>query len=111
MPVFPRLAILLLIGLAAGAATAAELPHRAPSAHHVCLSKAEQRAAVTSHQAISLAEAIKTVRKHRRTPEIVRARLCHHGDGRAYVLTLLAPNGKVTRVAVDAANGELIKGY
>jgi uncharacterized membrane protein YkoI len=118
MPVFPRLPILLLIGLslgfAAGAAhkaRAAGLPDHAQLAHHTCLTMAEQRAAVASRRAISLGQAIKSVRKRRKKkPEVVRARLCRRGTGLVYVLTLLAPNGKVTRATVDAANGELIKG-
>ena len=119
MPVVPRLPILFLIGLSIGLsagavvrAHAAELPHRAQLAHRACLTKAEQRAAVASHRAISLAQAIKSVRKHRKKKfEVVRARLCRRGTGLAYVLTLLAPSGKVTRATVDAANGELIKGH
>jgi uncharacterized membrane protein YkoI len=122
MPVFPRLPILLLIGLSVGllagaaqsdrGAHAAELPHRAQLVRHACLTKAEQRAAVASHRAISLAQAIGSLRKHRKKKfEVVRARLCRRGDGLAYVLTLLAPSGKVTRATVDAANGELIKGH
>jgi len=116
MPVLPRLPVILLIGLSlgllAGAGRAAELPHLAQLARHVCLSKAEQRAAVASHRAISLAQAIRSVRKHRRKkPEVVRARLCRRPTRLVYVLTLLAPNGKVTRATVDATNGELIKGH
>lgn len=105
MPVFPRLFLILLIGFAAGAAPAAERPHR------LCLTKAEQRAAVASHRAVPLADAIKSVRRHHRTPEIVGARLCRRGEGLVYVLTLLARNGKVLRVTVDAGNGRLIKGH
>jgi uncharacterized membrane protein YkoI len=115
MPVFSRLSVTLFVGLSigllAGAARTAELPHHAQLARHGCLTKAEQRAAVVSHRAISLAQAMRSVRKHRKKKaEVVRARLCRRGDGLAYMLTLLAPNGKVTRVTVDAANGELIKG-
>jgi uncharacterized membrane protein YkoI len=121
MPDFPRLPVLLLIGLSIGflagsahgaqRAHAAELPHHAEPVRHICLTKAEQRAAVASHRAISLGQAIKSARKHRkRKPEVVRARLCRRGTGLVYVLTLLAPNGKVTLATVDAANGELIKG-
>jgi uncharacterized membrane protein YkoI len=115
MPVFPRISVVLLIGLSigllAGSAETAELPHHAKLARHACLTKAEQRAAVASHRAISLAQAIRSVRKHRRKkPEVVRARLCRRGSGLVYVLTVLAPNGKVTRATVDAASGELIKG-
>jgi uncharacterized membrane protein YkoI len=105
MPVTPRLILPVLIGLIAGSAQAAE------SAHHACLNKVEQRAAVASHRAISLGKAINSVRKHGRRVEVLRARLCHRGEGLVYELTLLAHNGQVTRTTVDAANGELIKGH
>jgi uncharacterized membrane protein YkoI len=104
MPVFPRLTLVLLFGLLAGPAFAADPPELG------CLSKAEQRAALASHRAISLAKAIKAAGKHGRRGEVLRARLCHRGEGLIYELTLLARNGKVTRVTVDAVNGELIKG-
>jgi uncharacterized membrane protein YkoI len=103
MPVFPRLTLVLLIGLLAGPTFAADPPH--------CLSKAEQRAAFASHRTISLAEAISSARKHGRHGEVIRARLCRSGKGLVYELTLLARNGKVRRVTVDAENGELIKGH
>ncbi len=83
---------------------AADPPRRA------CLSKAEQRAAVTAHRAIPLAQAIISMRKHGLRVEVVRAQLCPRDAGLVYVLTLLARSGKVTRVTVDAANGELING-
>jgi uncharacterized membrane protein YkoI len=104
MPAFSRLTLCLLIGLAAGAAQAADPPR------HACLSKAEQRAAVASHRAISLARAIKAAAKHVHHGEVLRARLCHDGERLVYELTLLARNGKVKRADVDAENGMLIKG-
>jgi uncharacterized membrane protein YkoI len=100
MPVFPRLAVALLIGLLATPGRAADIPR------HACLSKAEQRAAVASHQAISLARAIKAPRLRARHGEVVRARLCHNGDQLIYVLTLLGRSGKVFTATVDAASGE-----
>lgn len=107
MPVSPRLIVTVLIGLMAGfpavSAQAANASHRA------CLNKAEQRAAVASHRAISLGKAINAARRHRKKVEVLRARLCRRGDELVYELTLLAHNGKVTRATVDAANGELIK--
>ena len=99
MPVFPRL-ILLLIGLVAGSAQAAE-----PA--HLCLTEAEQRAAVASHRALPLAMVIKRRRTKR---DVVRVRLCRRGEHLVYVLTLLMPNGKVIRATVDAADGKRIKG-
>ena len=85
-------------------ATAAEHNHRN------CLTKAEQRAAVATRRAIPLAHAIRTVRAHRHHVEVVRARLCKTPKGLAYVLTLLARNGKVIRATVDAASGIVITG-
>ena len=99
----PRVfAVALLLGVLAGSAFAAEAPQRA------CLSKAEQRAAVADHKAISLAQAVKSLREHGQRAELVRARLCHRGDKLAYVLTLLARSGKVTLATVDSASGEVI---
>jgi len=105
MPVSRTLLFGLLIGLMAAPASAADPPRHRPS----CLSKAEQRAAVASHRAVPLAHAIKSLHGHHRGVEIVRARLCRQGDRLAYVLTLLARNGKVTRATVDAASGKVIK--
>ena len=82
----------------------------ADAPHNACLNKAEQRAAVAEHKAIPLAEAIKTLRARGHRAELVRARLCQHGEGLVYVLTLLARSGKVTRVTVDAGNGDVITG-
>ena len=105
MPVSRLLTAALLLGLLAGPAFAVDSPDRA------CLTKTEQRAAVAAHKAIPLAQAIKSLREHGQRAEVVRARLCRHGDNLAYVLTLLAHSGKVTRTSVDAANGELINGH
>ena len=99
----------LLLGFAgpvllAGPVLAADPPHTA------CLSKTEQRAAVAEHRAVPLAQAIKSLHAHGHRAELVRARLCRHGDRLDYVLTLLPRSGKVTRVIVDAANGEPVNG-
>ncbi len=110
MSVSRPLIITVLAGLLAaptmlaGRALAADPPHLA------CLNKAEQRTAVAEHRAIPLAEAVKALHARGRRAELVGARLCRHGDGLAYVLTLLAHSGKVTSATVDAANGEFING-
>ena len=80
---------------------AADAPHRGS-----CLTKAEQRAAVAANHAISLAQAIKSLREHRKHSEVVRAKLCRHDDKLVYVLTLLGRSGKVFTATVDAASGE-----
>jgi uncharacterized membrane protein YkoI len=41
---------------------------------------------------------------------VVRARLCHGPDGLVYVLTVLAHDGRVARIAVDAVKGTLVGG-
>jgi len=105
MPVPRRLIIAALAGLFAVPAFAAD------SLQFACLNKAEQRAAVAERRAIPLAQAVKTLHAHGRRAELVRARLCRHGEGLAYVLTLLPRSGKVARVTVDAANGEVINGH
>ncbi len=104
MPVPRLLSVILLTGLLAAPALAADAPHNA------CLSKAEQRAAVAEHKAIPLAEAVKTLHARGHRAELVRARLCRHGESLVYVLTLLPRSGKVTRVTVDAGNGAVIGG-
>lgn len=131
MPVIRIAAAVLLAALMAPPAVAADQPSAAtiqppaqpaapPAAHMAvthaashrgnCLSKAEQRAAVAAHHAISLADAIHSLRAHGKRAEVVRARLCRRGDKLVYVLTLLARSGKVIRANVDASSGELATG-
>jgi uncharacterized membrane protein YkoI len=104
MPVSPRFLLVLCVGLFAAPGGAAELQP------HACLTKAEQRAAVAEHRAIPLAQAVKTLHARGHRAELVRAMLCRRGEGLAYVLTLLPRSGKVARLTVDAANGEVING-
>jgi uncharacterized membrane protein YkoI len=102
----PRLvAIALLFVALAMPAMAADAPYRGS-----CLSKAEQRAEVAANHAISLAQAIKSLREHRKHSEVVRAKLCRHDDKLVYVLTLLGRSGKVVSATVDAVNGEFHTG-
>ena len=105
MPVSRPLFIVLLTGLLAAPALAADPTDNA------CLNKVEQRSAVADRKAVPLAQAVKSLHAHGRRAELVRARLCRHGEGLVYVLTLLPRSGKVTRVTVDAANGEFINGH
>ncbi len=111
MPVSRTLQIAFLLGSLLGASAAFAGPAiAAEHAHRNCLTKAEQRTAVASHQAVPLAHAIREVRAHRHHVEVVRARLCRTPKGLAYVLTLLARNGKVIRATIDAANGIVTTG-
>ena len=75
---------------------------------NVCLTRAEQQAAVSGGQAVSLADAIKAARAHSRARQVVRAQLCRETKGLVYVLTVLARDGRVTHARVEAANGGLI---
>jgi uncharacterized membrane protein YkoI len=100
MPVSRLLSAVLLLGALSIPVIAAD-----PS-HGSCLTKAEQRAAVDANRAISLAQAIKSLRQYRKYSEVVRARLCQRDDKLVYVLTLLGRSGKVVNVTVDAVSGE-----
>jgi uncharacterized membrane protein YkoI len=101
MPVSRFTTFVILAGLMAAPAKAADAPHRG-----ACLTRAEQRAAVAANKAISLAQAIKLLREHRQYSEVVRARLCQHDQKLVYVLTLLGRSGKVVTATIDAVNGE-----
>jgi uncharacterized membrane protein YkoI len=72
-----------------------------------CLSRAEQRAAIAEGRAIALAAARRMLRE-RLSGDMVKARLCETPDGLIYVLTVLAHDGKVRRVTINATNGAVI---
>ncbi len=109
MPAPRTISLFFLLGLLAvpGFALPASAAEVAPRA---CLNRTEQRAAVAANKAVPLASAIKLLRERGQRGEVVRAELCNRGDRLVYVLTLLARSGKVTRVTVDAANGEPMTG-
>ena len=75
-------------------------------AEHTCLDQKERRAETESGRLIRLSTAMHAA-KHRMPGTVVRARLCHGKDGLVYVLTVLAHDGKVARIAVDAVKGTL----
>jgi hypothetical protein len=58
---------------------------------------------------VPLAAAMRTARA-RMPGTVVRARLCRGNDGLVYVLTVLARDGKVARLTVDAVKGTLVGG-
>ena len=74
-----------------------------------CLGKEQRRAMITSKQVVPLAIALRAVRVPR--GEMVKARLCPGPKGLVYQLTLLARDGKITRVTVDAATGKLAESH
>ena len=76
-----------------------------------CLGKAEQRAALSNGQTVTLAVAIRSARGSVRghgSREVVRARLCRQEKGLVYLLTMLTRDGKVTHTAVDATSGKVV---
>jgi hypothetical protein len=78
-----------------------------PETGHACLNQKERRALVENGTVLRLAAAMRAVRNS--VPgTLVRARLCRRADGLTYVLTVLAHDGKVTHVVVDAAKGTLV---
>jgi len=82
----------------------------AVAADPVCLTQEQRRAAVSSHRAIPLARAVRDLKSGMGGGEVVRARLCNHGEELVYVLTVLARDGKVTHASIDAASGAMIEG-
>ena len=101
-----RLSACLLLGLAFGAA----MPGVAAAAERKsCLSPEERRAVMGAHKAVPLGRAMHVV-KAKLGGEVVKARLCRQERGLVYVLTVLARDGKVTRVTVDATSGSVLSG-
>jgi uncharacterized membrane protein YkoI len=72
-----------------------------------CLTRDQQRTAITERRAVPLAAVRKSVRA--RVPgEMVRARLCQEPERLIYLLTVLPRDGKVRRVIVDAKSGNVV---
>ncbi len=84
-------------------------PVRAAELAHACLDQKERRAEIESGRVVRLDAALRTGRSKMPGP-LVRARLCHGNDGLVYVLTVLARDGKVARLTVDAVKGTLVGG-
>ena len=109
-----RAVIIVVTGLtvvlarAEDAAPVSEPPHpdSAPVSH-ACLDQKERKAVEESGKVIHLAAALRAARK-RAPGTLIQARLCRGNDGLVYVLTVLARDGKVTRLTVDAVKGTLV---
>jgi hypothetical protein len=80
----------------------------ANEAGHACLDQRERRA--EAGKLVPLAAAMRTVRARMPGSTVVRARLCRGSEGLVYVLTVLARDGKVARLTVDAVKGTLVGG-
>jgi uncharacterized membrane protein YkoI len=85
------------------------VPARAAELAHACLDQKERRAEVESGRVVRLDTALRAVRS-KMAGTLVRARLCHGNDGLVYVLTVLARDGKVARLTIDAVKGSLVGG-
>jgi len=113
MPTFEQVFAVALLAFTvaltpvARAEEAVRAAHAGTEAGHACLNQKERRALVENGTVLHLAAAMYAVRGHV-AGTLVRARLCRRAEGLVYVLTVLARDGKVTRVVVDAAKGALI---
>lgn len=102
---FIALAVLTLVPARAEAPVRPQHPDA--EAAGACLDQPARRAAYQSGNLINLAAAMRSAEK-RMPGTVVRARLCRGKDGLVYVLTVLARDGKVARLTVDAAKGTVI---
>ncbi len=75
----------------------------------LCLDQKERKAESDSNHLVHLSAAMRVART-RMPGTVVRARLCRDDDRLVYVLTVLARNGKVARLTVDAVKGTLLGG-
>jgi uncharacterized membrane protein YkoI len=98
-----RFFLALVVLAAAHPALAADPP--------ACLNQEQRRAAVATHRAIPLARAVRDILLQIAGAEVVGARLCYRDSDLVYVLTVLARDGKVIRISVNAASGVLMDGY
>jgi uncharacterized membrane protein YkoI len=74
-----------------------------------CLDQKERRAEEETGHLLRLG-AVMRIARSRMPGTVVRARLCRSSDGLVFVLTVLAHDGKVARLTVDAVKGTLLGG-
>jgi uncharacterized membrane protein YkoI len=103
-----RVAIVLtVLVLVPARAEQAARPKHSGAAPPACLDQSERWAAEKTGRVINLASAMRAAKK-RMPGTVVRARLCHGKNGLVYLLTVLARDGKVARLTVDAAKGTVV---
>lgn len=101
---------LLIIAIAATFAGLAGVPlGAAADAASACLSRDKRREVIAAGQVVTLAAAIRTSRS-KVNGQVVKARLCQSPKGLVYLLTVLARDGKVARLTIDAQSGKLVSG-
>jgi uncharacterized membrane protein YkoI len=101
-----------ILALAAALTVLSAPAFGAPAERRVCLTRAEQKAALSNGQTVTLEAAIRSARgsvRGRGAREVLKARLCREEKGLVYLLTLLTRDGKVTHAAVDATSGKLVE--
>lgn len=103
-----RFASVALAVAALAPARAEEPAHHGAEAMH-CLDQKERRVESESGHLVRLSTAMHVARA-RVAGTVVRARLCRDENGLVYMLTVLAHDGKVARIAVDAVKGTLVGG-
>ena len=102
---------LLVAALVPAASVPSRADERAPPG---CLTRDQRRDLVASHDVVPLTTATRAARAARggrARGEVIRASLCRGPNGLIYRLTVLARDGKVTRLTVDAASGKLVGGH
>jgi uncharacterized membrane protein YkoI len=109
------LPIALVFAMAAARAEEPAQPSAQPAEHaHVCLNQKERHAELETGKFIKLTTAIRAAGS-RMPGTVVQVRLCRgqiagQEGGLVYVLTVLAHDGKVARIVVDAVKGTLVGG-
>lgn len=87
----------------------ARAEHEEAKPARACLNQKERRAEMETGHLVRLDAAMRVARA-RMPGTVVRARLCRGPEGLLYVLTVLAHDGKVARLTVDAVKGTLVGG-
>ena len=104
------MAAMVVVALAPAPARGEEagrLQRAGADASHACLDQKERRVASESGWVVQLVTAMR-VAKRRMPGTVVRARLCRGEEGLVYVLTVLARDGRVARLTVDAVKGTFV---
>jgi uncharacterized membrane protein YkoI len=107
----PRFAVAAVALFALLPARAEEPARPAPAGAETlhCLDQKERRTEEETGHLVRLGAAMRVARS-RMPGTVVRARLCRSNESLVFVLTVLARDGKVARLTVDAIKGTLVGG-
>jgi uncharacterized membrane protein YkoI len=103
------LAGIAVFALSQARAEEASRPAAASAETVHCLDQKERRTEEETGHLVRLGAAMRVARS-RMPGTVVRARLCRGSDGLVFVLTVLAHDGKVARLTIDAIRGTLLGG-